>query len=196
MKPEILRALLAAGATAEMLVAAVEADYNSKRVAREKDATRKKMSRGLLRTGSDTIPHTPLDITTNNKTKKNISPRGAGTNPRALGTNPRNQTPGVLGWMALFENFWTHFPKKVGKGSARKAYRNALTRASAEEILAGAKRYAASKPDPQYTKHPSTWLNADCWLDEEGKVISFRASTGPQRSYAEIVAARATQEGK
>jgi hypothetical protein len=92
----------------------------------------------------------------------------------------------------LFETFWGVYPRKVGKGAARKAYRNALKRASSEEILAGAKRYAASNPDPEYTKHPSTWLNADCWLDE-GKVIEFRTSA-PQRTYAEIKAEREAKE--
>jgi hypothetical protein len=66
----------------------------------------------------------------------------------------------------LFEEFWSVYPRKVGKGEAKKAFRNALKRATAEEIVAGAKRYAASKPDPAYTKHPGPWLNADRWLDE------------------------------
>jgi hypothetical protein len=66
----------------------------------------------------------------------------------------------------LFEGFWEVYPRKVGKGGARKAYRQALKRAYHAEILAGAKAYAASKPDPQFTAHASTWLNADRWLDE------------------------------
>jgi hypothetical protein len=67
---------------------------------------------------------------------------------------------------APFEDFWGVYPRKVGKGAARKAYRHALKRASHAEILAGAKAYAASKPDPQFTAHAATWLNADRWLDE------------------------------
>lgn len=87
----------------------------------------------------------------------------------------------------LFENFWSVFPRKVAKGAARKAYRNALTRASHDEILAGAKRYAASKPDPKFTKHPASWLNADCWLDEDAKtVVQFRMPA--KRTWAEIKA--------
>lgn len=77
-----------------------------------------------------------------------------------------------------FDAFWQAYPRKVGKGEARKAYRNALKRATAEQILAGAQRYAASKPDPQFTKHPGPWLNADRWLDEPDKsnVVSIRSS--------------------
>jgi hypothetical protein len=85
----------------------------------------------------------------------------------------------------LFEGFWAAYPKKVGKGAARKAYRNALKRAFYDEILAGAKAYAASKPDPQFTAHASTWLNADRWLDEperkpSANVVGFRKELPPE----------------
>jgi hypothetical protein len=105
---------------------------------------------------------------------------------------PRNISIKTPSAEPLFEDFWGVYPRKVGKGAARKAYRHALTRASHAEILAGAKRYAASKPDPDFTKHPTTWLNADCWLDE-GKVLEFRTSP-PQRSWAEIKAEREAKE--
>lgn len=81
----------------------------------------------------------------------------------------------------LFEEFWGAYPRKVGKGAARKAYRHALVRASHVEILVGAKRYASSKPDPKFTKHASTWLNADCWLDEETKPNTV--SLGPWKPF-------------
>ena len=87
----------------------------------------------------------------------------------------------------LFAQFWEVYPRKVGKGEARKAWRNALKRATAEEIIAGAKRYAASKPDPEFTKHPGPWLNADRWLDESSKVIEF-GMPGPKKTYREMMA--------
>jgi hypothetical protein len=90
----------------------------------------------------------------------------------------------------LFEEFWKVYPRKVEKGVARKAWKNALKRATAEEIIAGAKRYAALKLDLEFTKHPGPWLNADRWLDEGPKVVDFG---GPKRSWAEI---QAEKEGK
>jgi hypothetical protein len=109
------------------------------------------------------------------------TPRSENTNPRALGTNAR---PSKGAWEPGFECFWNQYPRKKAKGAARKAYKNALTRATAAEIEAGARRYAASKPDPDFTKHPATWLNADCWLDEAEKVVSFRPGPAP-RTWAE-----------
>ena len=43
-----------------------------------------------------------------------------------------------------------------------------MKRADFAEIMAGTKRYAELRADedPQYTKHPTTWLTSDCWADE------------------------------
>jgi len=62
-----------------------------------------------------------------------------------------------------FDDFWTQYPKKVGKGAARKSYTKALKTASHEDIMAGVARYM---PDPQFTCNPSTWLNQERWTDE------------------------------
>ena len=88
--------------------------------------------------------------------------------PQKKTTTPLDNPTGYLP-PNYFDEFWAVYPRKIGKGAARKAYGNALKRATVEEILTGAKRYAATKPDPQFTKHASTWLNADCWLDEPDK---------------------------
>jgi hypothetical protein len=85
----------------------------------------------------------------------------------------------------LFDEFWRVYPLKVGKGAARKAFRHACTRASAGTIIDGVERYVVSKPDPKFTKHPATWLNADCWLDEQTNVVAYQrpAYLETQRSY-------------
>jgi hypothetical protein len=84
-----------------------------------------------------------------------------------------------------FEGFWSIYPRKVAKGSAKRAYRNALKRASAEEILAGAQRYASTKPDPQFTAHAASWLNADRWLDEPDKLPKPVGTKGTEGFVAE-----------
>jgi hypothetical protein len=69
-----------------------------------------------------------------------------------------------------FDRWWLCYPKKVGKGAARKAYDRIVTTgaASPAELLAGAMRYAAARTDqdPRYTKDPGGWLNAERWTDE------------------------------
>lgn len=67
-----------------------------------------------------------------------------------------------------FEIFWLHSPRKVGKGSARKAYRKALTKTSPEILLAGitAHAVAMSGKDETYIPYPATWLNQERWNDQ------------------------------
>jgi hypothetical protein len=66
-----------------------------------------------------------------------------------------------------FDEFWSVYPRKVGKRDAERAYVRALKVASSEEIFEGAKRYAA---DPnrtaEFTPHPATWLNRGSWGDD------------------------------
>lgn len=66
-----------------------------------------------------------------------------------------------------FDQFWKVYPIRVGKGTAVTAFAKARKKAPLAEILAGAERY---RNDPNrtdgYTKHPSTWLNSQGWLDE------------------------------
>jgi hypothetical protein len=68
---------------------------------------------------------------------------------------------------ALFDEFWKEFPLKKDKGKASKAFRSAMTRASFDQILAGAIAYR-NDPNrkPEFTKYPATWLNADSWENE------------------------------
>ena len=65
-----------------------------------------------------------------------------------------------------WDEFWKIYPLKVGKGAAFKAFDKAIRRATPQEIIDGAKRYADDpNRNPGYTAHASTWLNADRWAD-------------------------------
>ena len=66
-----------------------------------------------------------------------------------------------------FDKFWSAYPKKADKGLARRSFEKALKRASAEVLIMAAERYRDEPGrDPAFTKNPSTWLNADSWLNE------------------------------
>lgn len=67
-----------------------------------------------------------------------------------------------------FSEFWKLYPRKVAKGQARKAFVAAISKGAVlETILAGATRYIAERSgqEDKFTKHPATWLNAECWTD-------------------------------
>lgn len=67
-----------------------------------------------------------------------------------------------------FEVFWREAPRKIGKGQAQRAYKTARKTADAETLLAAIKRFAELRrgQEERFTKHPATWLNGECWLDE------------------------------
>lgn len=63
-----------------------------------------------------------------------------------------------------FDAFWVAYPLKLDKGSARRAWSTATRKATPEQIIAGAVRYASDpNRDPGFTKRPATWLNAESW---------------------------------
>lgn len=68
-----------------------------------------------------------------------------------------------------FELWYRDYPRKVGRGQAERAFKTALKLASFEDLVVGRDRYAAQVDgkDPQFIKHPATWLNGKCWLDED-----------------------------
>lgn len=84
-----------------------------------------------------------------------------------------------------FHEFWKIYPRKVGgKDAAADAFRKALSRASADTIIAGAKAYAEKRKDedPQYTAHPKTWLHAGRWSDEDVAVQGDPVAEGWRNS--------------
>lgn len=81
---------------------------------------------------------------------------------------PPNPPRGAMVELAEFEKWYDGYPRKVAPGAALKAYRRARKKAEAAELLAGVEMYRRTKPDYADWKHPATWLNGECWLDEAG----------------------------
>ena len=67
---------------------------------------------------------------------------------------------------ADFERFWSAYPRKVGKGEARKAFDKAIRKTTIDALLGaiGRQQWPA---DPRFIKHPSGWLNGERWLDAQ-----------------------------
>ena len=79
-----------------------------------------------------------------------------------------------------FKDFWDNIPSKVrkGKGAAAKAFKNIKTDLKVDEL---ARRYRKSfSINKQYTKHPATWLNQQCWEDDEVQGPQFTTITPKQ----------------
>jgi len=89
-----------------------------------------------------------------------------------------------------FDEFWSVYPAKKAKGAARKAWITATKKATPEAIIAAAARY---RDDPYrgFTKHPATWLNGECWEDEDSEPPPSEAKPGAISAYASVAVALA-----
>lgn len=105
--------------------------------------------------------------------------KGKKKKSRQAKNDPANETA----LMAIFQKFYVEYPKHVGRGAAIRALRGALKIATADQIIEGAKKYAAwcmeNATDFKYIPHPATWLNQQRWLDfpylvEDGSLIVAR----------------------
>lgn len=71
-----------------------------------------------------------------------------------------------------FSEWWDLYPNKKGKEAAQKKFEKLLEedKAKFEDLINGVEKYKLEvdqKNTPkQYIKHPTTWLNQGCWLDD------------------------------
>jgi hypothetical protein len=67
-----------------------------------------------------------------------------------------------------FAEFWTHYPRRIGKAAASKAFAKAAKKHSTDDILFGLSQQidTMKSKDQQFIPHAATWLNAERWTDE------------------------------
>ena len=69
-----------------------------------------------------------------------------------------------------FDEFWTRYPKKVGKQSALKSFAKAIKTVDLQTLLTAIDRQKRSsqwsRDNGQYIPNPATWLNQGRWEDE------------------------------
>ena len=75
-----------------------------------------------------------------------------------------------------FDEWWSAYPRKKGKGQAVKAYRTARKKASASTILEALRSQRAhlTKEGVEFCPYPATWLNGERWEDEPDNVAQLR----------------------
>lgn len=81
-----------------------------------------------------------------------------------------------------FNRFWEVYPKKVGKGAARKSWdKRKPSEELTAQMIAAVRRQAQSdqwrRDGGQYIPNPATWLNQERWEDE------VRESTAPAMGF-------------
>lgn len=71
---------------------------------------------------------------------------------------------------SYFDTFWREYPKKTGKGDARKKFATALTKTSFQTLMNALEQVKLSpqwnRDAGRYIPNPATWLNQERWEDE------------------------------
>lgn len=166
----ILKAMAAAGATADMIIAAVEADQRIEaEAAPQRSAAAERQAR--YRERNKALRDITRDVTCDTKEipptppKENTSSLSSSEDSLNLKEGSEEPACGRDGW--VFDEFWKLYPHKVGKGAARRRFESIRKAKIVDftELIAGLLRYAAKTDDRPWC-NPATWLNEHRWTDQ------------------------------
>jgi hypothetical protein len=132
---------------------------------KETTATPEKFSPGTVKE-----PKTKISPSERSTAQNSLFPGDETALAAAGGKRPRGR-PTKTGNDPLFGEWYAAYPLHKSPGDAEKAWERAVRDgANPQVLIAAAKSYASQRrgEDPRYTKHPASWLNKKCWLDEEG----------------------------
>lgn len=117
-------------------------------------------SPGLLATPSRECRETPSSVVRNRGTEEQ------GNREKTRSSRAR---PTAHARTDRFDEFYAAYPRHVAPKAAQKAWVAAIKdKTDPQQIIDAATRYAASQrgQPAKYVKHPATWLNGACYLDE------------------------------
>lgn len=82
---------------------------------------------------------------------------------------------------SAFDQFWAAYPRKIGKGQARRAFTAATKGRDPMVLVVAAVEFRQwteiERTDMQFVPHPATWLNGERWLDERCSRTSGKSAT-------------------
>lgn len=127
---------------------------------RQKDAARKREERSRKRKASGDNNAAPNSHTIPEKDIEDALP----TPKLIIPNEEESKSSPVTVYAKDFEEFWSVYPRKVGKGDAYKKYQTRLKDGwSPPELLEAARNYAdvcaRKKTEKEYIKHPKTFLS-------------------------------------
>lgn len=80
-----------------------------------------------------------------------------------------------------FDQFWSAYPRRVGKGKAREQFARAMTKTTLDAVLSALEWQRRSsqwlKDGGQFIPHPATWLHQERWDDQPVELPSVSDRT-------------------
>lgn len=92
---------------------------------------------------------------------------------------------------AEFEEWWALYPRKIAKGTARRAYVKARKKTDADTLKSAIRRFAAKVvgKEAEFIPYAASWLNGERWGDED-RVNVEPAQESQNQAEARIATAR------
>ena len=139
-------------------------------------------------------PQTVLNPSMKEKTLKKESSgerNDSDARPSAQPTASTANAVSAASYPPEFEEFYSKYPRKVGKRAALKAWNAAVKRVSKDDLDAAVtalkRHHELHKTDPRFIPHAATWLNRDGWNDQ---------LVAPAKSGGNVFLRRARERGR
>lgn len=162
-------------------------------LSRGKDVVTSNDARGkdvLTQRGKDVFNARGKDVLTDGvktcldkpKENPNLEPKYEPKDPYARSSSERGSSEAEL--VSEFDDWYKDYPRKTGKGAARKAFIKARKNGvEVDALKAGLDRskrsWAVENRPKDKMPYPATWLNAESWDDEEITVEDIRNRQAP-----------------
>ena len=85
----------------------------------------------------------------------------------------------------LFDEWYEKWPRKVGRGGAKKAFKSALKKTDFETLCEARDRFVivANGQDKNFIPYASTWLNQERWTDNEQDINPIQTANSRSVAY-------------
>lgn len=150
-------------------------DYAGKLIERrERNAQRMRDARAGYDAGTDDERATHVQGTQHARVQLQNQPTIPNQPNPAVPTEPDQPTnqPFANGeqYSDEFQTFWNHYPRKIKKDDAWRAWKSRKDRPPISVLVASIDEHKRSvdwtKDGGKYIPHPATWLRGGCWKDE------------------------------
>ena len=152
-------------------------EANGKQNGSKREANNKQSgSKSTSKTEASTEANTEASTTTSTTTSLSLSSAPAVSSAKADSSSSGDDAEAIK---QAFDTFWAAYPRKVGKGQARKSWHRAKREKRLPDLTEVMTALDAATNSEQWQDshlipHPTTWINRDGWEDE---IAEFKKAT-------------------
>lgn len=155
-----------------------KADVEARRKAdRERQQKRRRNSQGQYISSEQSHAVTPSGLTAESRSESH-HPSPAQPSPTLNVSSTADAMTETQAADAAFDDWYSSYPRKEGKGQARKAFRAAIKKTDLDTLKSGLQKYLTTVEgqEKRFIAMPATWLNGERWDDDYDNTSSGESS--------------------